>query len=161
MKIYEIKDSLRKALESMEVDEETGELLGYEAVQNVQTEAAEKIEGCALFVRETEAEAKALAEEIARLTARKRGLERRCDWLKAYMLPALLALGGKVKTPRVTVSKMKTTRCVVEVDPGVLPEEFRRVKVEANLAAIKNALKGGGVIPGAHLEDRDTLTIRV
>ena len=103
MKLYQISDAIRQALDHIELDEETGEVLSADELHAVEAEASEKIEATALYLRELDAEAKAAKEEADRMLARVKSMQKRSDYLKAMLLDALHAT-GKVKTARVTVS---------------------------------------------------------
>lgn len=162
MKLYEIKGALRAALDRMEVDEETGEILNADALEVVEAEAHEKIEGAALYVREIGHDIDALKDEIDRLSKRKRALEKRTVFIKDLMLEGLDALKAQgLKTPCITVS-VRTSKAV-ELDADaldVLPEGFIRIKREADKAAIKAAIEGGFEVPGAHLVENRSVTMR-
>lgn len=160
MKLYEIAPALRFALDDIVVDEETGEILNADELHAVEAEAADKIEATALYLRELDAEAKAAKDEVDRMIARVKSMQKRSDYLKAMLLDALHAT-GKVKTGRVTVS-IRTTQAV-SVDEGAnLPEAYTTVKttVSPNKVAIKQALLDGVEVPGCHLEARESVSIR-
>lgn len=160
MKLYEIAPALRFALDDIEVDPETGEILNADELHAVEAEAAEKIEATALYLRELDAEAKAAKEEADRMLARVKSLQKRSDYLKAMLLDALHAT-GKVKTGRVTVS-IRTTKAVEIAEGADLPEAYTTVKttVSPNKIAIKQALLDGVEVPGCHLEARESVSIR-
>lgn len=160
MKLYQISDAIRQALDHIELDEETGEILSADALHAVEAQAAEKVEATALYLRELDAEAKAAKEEADRMIARVKSMQKRSDYLKAMLLDALHAT-GKVKTGRVTVS-IRTTQAV-EIDEGTeLPEAFVTTKTTTspNKVALKDALKGGAAIPGVHLITKESVQIR-
>lgn len=160
MKLYEISDAIRAALDHIDVDPETGEILSADALHAVEAEASEKIEATALYLRELDAEAKAAKDEADRMIARVKSMQKRSDYLKAMLLEALHAT-GKVKTGRVTVS-IRTTQAVA-VDEGTnLPEAYTTVKttVSPNKIAIKQALLDGVEVPGCSLEARESVSIR-
>jgi len=160
MKLYEIAPALRFALDDIEVDPETGEILNADALHAVEAQAAEKVEATALYLRELDAEAKAAKEEADRMLARVKSMQKRSDYLKAMLLDALHAT-GKVKTGRVTVS-IRTTQAV-EIEEGAnLPEAYTTVKttVNPNKVAIKQALLDGVEVPGCSLEARESVSIR-
>ena len=160
MKLYEIAPALRFALDDIEVDPETGEILNADALHAVEAQAAEKVEATALYLRELDAEAKAAKEEADRMLARVKSMQKRSDYLKAMLLDALHAT-GKVKTGRVTVS-IRTTQAV-EIEEGAnLPEAYTTVKttVSPNKVAIKQALLDGVEVPGCSLEARESVSIR-
>ena len=160
MKLYQISDAIRQALDHIELDEETGEILSADALHAVEAEAAEKIEATALYLRELDAEAKAAKEEADRMLARVKSMQKRSDYLKAMLLDALHAT-GKVKTARVTVS-IRTTQAVAVDEGANLPEAYTTVKttVSPNKTAIKDALSAGIEVPGCHIEERESVQIR-
>lgn len=160
MKLYEIAPALRFALDDIEVDPETGEILSADALHAVEAEASDKIEATALYLRELDAEAKAAKDEADRMLARVKSMQKRSDYLKAMLLDALHAT-GKVKTGRVTVS-IRTTQAVAVDEGANLPEAYTTVKttVSPNKVAIKQALLDGVEVPGCSLEARESVSIR-
>lgn len=160
MKLYEISDAIRQALDHIELDEETGEILSADALHAVEAEASEKIEATALYLRELDAEAKAAKDEADRMLARVKSMQKRSDYIKSMLLDALHAT-GKVKTVRVTVS-IRTTKAVEIAEGANLPEAYTTVKttVSPNKVAIKQALLDGVEVPGCHLEARESVSIR-
>lgn len=160
MKLYEISDAIRAALDHIDVDPETGEILNADNLHAVEAEASEKIEATALYLRELDAEAKAAKDEADRMIARVKSMQKRSDYIKSMLLEALHAT-GKVKTARVTVS-IRTTQAVEVSEGADLPEAFQTVKttVSPNKVAIKQALLDGIEVPGCHLEARESVSIR-
>lgn len=160
MKLYQISDAIRQALDHIELDEETGEILNADELHAVEAEAADKIEATALYLRELDAEAKAAKDEADRMLARVKSMQKRSDYIKSMLLDALHAT-GKVKTVRVTVS-IRTTKAVEIAEGANLPEAYTTVKttVSPNKVAIKQALLDGVEVPGCHLEARESVSIR-
>lgn len=161
MRLYEIPARLREAFEGLDVDPETGEILNAEALDEIEGEASEKVENTALYLRELKAESEALKVEAKRLLDRKASLDKRADYLRALLIPALDGLGGKVKTPRVTVYVSR--RQAVEIGEGVtLPDEFKTIKVTEtpNKTAIKAALLEGLTIEGVSLIETESVSMR-
>ena len=160
MKLYEISDAIRAALDHIDVDPETGEILNADNLHAVEAEASDKVEATALYLRELDAEAKAAKDEADRMIARVKSMQKRSDYIKSMLLEALHAT-GKVKTARVTVS-IRTTQAVEVSEGADLPEAFQTVKttVSPNKVAIKQALLDGVEVPGCHLEARESVSIR-
>lgn len=160
MKIYEIPYAIRSALDAIEVDEETGEILNADALNAVEAEAAAKIEATALYIRETDAEIEAIDAEINRLIERVNAKKRRLEKLKEMLLQAVQAT-GKIKTARVTVSIRKTSAVHVD-DCAQLPQAYVTTKtlVSPNRIAIKQALLDGVQVPFCSIEERESLCIR-
>lgn len=162
MKIYEIPGALRELLDRLDADPDTGEVDGeaLAAYAEYQGQAAEKLEGTACYVRELEAEAEAIKAEEDRLAKRRKALEGKSARLKAYMMPALEAMGGKVKGVMASV-RIGKSQAVYVFDLDALPDAFKRVmtKVDPDKVVLKKALKAGEDIPGAALEDRQSVVI--
>lgn len=160
MKLYEISDAIRAALDHIDVDPETGEILNADNLHAVEAEASDKVEATALYLRELDAEAKAAKDEADRMIARVKSMQKRSDYIKSMLLDALHAT-GKVKTARVSVS-IRTTQAVEIAEGADLPEAYTTVKttVSPNKVAIKQALLDGVEVPGCHLEARESVSIR-
>lgn len=160
MKLYEISDAIRAALDHIDVDPETGEILNADNLHAVEAEASDKVEATALYLRELDAEAKAAKDEADRMIARVKSMQKRSDYIKSMLLDALHAT-GKVKTARVTVS-IRTTKAVEIAEGANLPEAYTTVKttVSPNKVAIKQALIDGIEVPGCHIEERESVQIR-
>lgn len=162
MKIYEIPGELRDLLDRLDADPDTGEVDGeaLAAYAEYNAAAAEKLEGTACYVRELKAEADAIKAEEERLAKRRKALENKSERLKNYMMPALEAMGGKVKGVMASV-RIGKSQAVTVFDLDALPDAFKRVvtKVDPDKVALKKALKAGEDIPGAALEDRHSVVI--
>lgn len=162
MKLYEIPEEYRKVLEGVQVDEETGEILGTDALVEFAGDLNETIKNTGLYLFELDSEAQQIDAQIKRLKARKDGMKRRADTLKNLMLDAMTSSGlKKVSDPLVTVYLRKSTATIVD-EMDILPKELLRVKVETSpdLIAIGKKLKAGEVVPGAHLEERQNVNIK-
>lgn len=164
MKLYEIPAQYRQALEACQPDEETGELdeSTVAALSAFLADSQDKIEASALFVRELEAEAELVAQESQAMAARSKSIKRHAERIKAFMLPALEVLGGKVKAPRVTVS-LRTSKAVEVADENALPEAFKQevVTVKIDKIKIKDAITAGQEVPGACIVERKSVQMRV
>jgi len=152
MTLYEIDEQILEC-----VDTETGEIIDTERLDYLQMERDQKIDGVACWIKELKAEADAIAAEIANLQARKSTAESKADRLKAYLEYALD--GEKFKSARVSVT-YRASEAVAIDDPEAIPEEFQRISVVPNKTDIKQAIKKGMEVPGAHLESRTSLIIK-
>jgi NAD-specific glutamate dehydrogenase len=160
--LYEINQDILDC-----VDLETGEILDTEKLDALQMERERKLEGVALWVKDLKAEAAAVKEEADKLTARKKALDNKIEGLKNWLL---FALGGeKLSTARCKVYQTHSQRVAVE-DEGKLisflqtlnePDKFLRFKdPELKRDEIKKALKDGTIIPGASLEETESVVIK-
>jgi hypothetical protein len=161
--LYEIDEEILSC-----VDQETGEILDTEKLDALQMEREEKLEGVALWVKDLKAEADAVKAEADKLTARKKALDNKIESIKTWLM---MALGGeKLKTPRCYVYQTHSTRLNVIDEQSVTnwiqtnckePEQYLKfVLPEIRKDAVKAAIKDGMEIPGAHLEETESVVIK-
>ena len=149
------------------VDMETGEIVDIEKLNALQMERESKLEGVALWIKDMKVEAAAVKEEADKLTARKKALDNKIESIKTWLL---YALGGeKLSTPRCKVYQTHSQKLTVADEPGLIhflqtlnePEKFLRLKdPELKKDEIKKALKEGTIIPGAELEETESVVIK-
>lgn len=159
MTLYEIDKKIEAAIMNA-VDEETGEITGdFALLDELQLEREQKIENSGLYIKNLAAEIESLKAEEKALYERRKSKEKRAEWLKGYLTYSLD--GAKFETPKLALSFRKSV--VVDVaDVDKLPEEFKRIKtmIDADKTALKEALKGGAVIDGAILVEKQNLQIK-
>lgn len=139
------------------VDAETGEVIDIDKMNALQMERGEKIENVALWIKELDAEAKAIREEEKRLAERRRVNENKIASLKGYLSMALS--GQKFSTPRVKISWRKSEAVDIP-DPEKIPASWYRAKYEIARDDIKAALKAGETVPGASLIENTNIQIK-
>ena len=149
------------------VDQETGEILDPEKLDALQMEREQKLEGVALWIKDLKAEAEAVKAEADKLTARKKAVENKIEGLKQWLL---YALGGeKLKTARCNVYQTHSQRLAVVDEEKLVqylkldddPDRYLRFREpELKKDEIKKALKDGTIIPGAELEETESVVIK-
>lgn len=160
MTLYEIDAQLEALLE--QVDPETGELLcDMDQLEALSLERDRKLENLALYIKNRDAEAKAIREEEKALADRRRSLERKAERARDFL--ARMLAGEKFTTPKVAVSWRKSE--AVEIGMSFFStdanERFLRYKEpDPDKAAIKAALKAGEEITGAELVTNLNMTIK-
>ena len=85
--------------------------------------------------------------------------ERHAERLVAY-LQSHLPDGAKLRDARVEIAWRRSTAVEIDCDASELPEDYCRIRCEADKAAIKAALAAGEEIKGARLVSRTNLVIR-
>ncbi len=158
LSIYEINQAILNL-----VDEETGELTDIEAFESLQMAKDEKIENLCLWIKDLNAEAKAIKEEKDNLAKRQKTVENKMASVKAFLTTVLC--GEKFKTPKVVVSYRKSEK--VTVSEGFLewakanaPELLTCKEPEASLTAIKEAINSGREIPFAEIVSNSSIQIK-
>jgi hypothetical protein len=154
-KLWELGDELEQI--AGEIIEAEGEISPeLEArLDAIQGAWAEKVERIALMVRSQEANAARAAYEAERLARMVRGHKRTADSLKGYLQREMERTGrDEVKGERIKVRLQNNSRPAIHW-PGAaesLPEEFRRVIVEADTQAAYLAWKDGDPLDGWQVE---------
>lgn len=164
MKLYEIDKALLDVIESgYSVDEDTGEIyFSEDELEALITDRNYKLEGCALYVKNLDAESDAIKAEIERLQARQKAKQRRADYMRQYIAQSMKLFGDtQMETARADVRLRKSTYVDV-FNAGMLAPEFVRTKVTTapDKAAIKKRLQAGELVAGAVLATRTNVVIK-
>ena len=97
--LYEISADFLKALDGLEVDEETGEIMNFDAVEALDAQFEDKAESVACYIKNLSAFAADLKAEEENLSTRRKTVERRVDSVKKYLSSCLATVGkDKVET---------------------------------------------------------------
>ena len=162
MNLFDINKALVDAWDAA-LDPETGELdeTLLAAFEELQMERDAKIENIGCWIKNLAADAEALKSEAKTMTERAKAAERKADSLKRYLTAALD--GEKFTSTRCAISWRRSVS--VEIDEAEipeLPEQYirRKVSVEADKTAIKEALKAGESIEGCRLVERQNISIK-
>jgi hypothetical protein len=103
-------------------------------------------------------------DRFEELKARKDRFEHRIDTLRNLLFKLMQAAElPKLELPECTLSlRAGTQQLVGSADPEELPDELCKISRDLNRTAIKEALKGGGAVPGFSLSNSPpSLSVRV
>lgn len=153
MALWEISAAMETAIEGgYTVNPETGAVMFDPGdLERLAEMREDKLEACGLYIKSLDAAAKAIREEEKALAARRQSMERKAERMREYVLRDMLADGTVIDTPRLHMKPAKKPASVEVIDADLLPDEFRRTKVEPMKAEIAKALKAGRSVPGAAL----------
>lgn len=158
MSIYEIEQEILAL-----VDPETGEITDFEALDALSLARDEKIENIALWIKNLNAEAKAIREEEKNLAERRHVCENKAESLRSYLDRVLS--GEAFKTAKVAISYRKST--AVEVDEGFV--EWAREHADNLLkfsepsvdkTAVKEAIASGAEFEHARMVENLNIQIK-
>jgi len=162
MTLFEFKEEYLKAFNEIKVDPETGEYIGFEALEDIKGEFEEKAEAVALFIKQLDAEEKAIKEEASALTERAKSKANKADRLKEYLAYNMNAIGTKkLETVKVALSFRKSESVRI-TDEFAIPQDYLRRKIteEPDKTKIKKAIKDGLEVAGCVLETKESLQIK-
>lgn len=134
------------------------------ALAELETEIQAKALNIAIIIRGLEADADIIKTEERRLADRRRALENKAGWLKAYAKEQMELAGiDKVKSPTLTVAIQNNPPAVQITDMEAIPARFQTIipaSYTIDKKAVGDALKAGEAIPGAELTQGRSLRIR-
>ena len=162
MNLYELTAEYQNALDSIRIDEETGEVKGFEAVDAMDCAFEEKAEAYAVYIKSLDAMAGALQSEAKSLADRKKAVETRRDQMKNHLALSMVALGKeKIETARAALSFRKSTSVQIS-DDTIIPDDLCNIKTERkpDKTAIGKLLKAGKAVPGAELKKSSNLQVK-
>ncbi len=166
MTLYEISENVLNAINELQVDEETGEVLNIDELDGLQTEFDEKAENIACYIKNLTAQAEAIKAEEKALSERRKSAQNKADRLKRYLSDNMQKLGkDKISSARAALSFRKSTSVIVDdkfigwaVDNA---DELLTFKDPAvNKTAVKKAIADGREFEHAHLETGLNLQIK-
>lgn len=161
MTIYDIDQAILDL-----VDPETGEISDPEAFDDLNMSREEKIKNTALYFKDVTATAKAISQEIATLTERKRLAENKAAHLKKLLEYALH--GETFSSPEVEVRYRKSTALDLQDEAAAIDwlkesgyhDCLRVPVVTVSKSDVTALLKEGVQIPGAALVERTNMGVR-
>lgn len=162
MTLYEIKEEILKAMENVKVNEETGEVEGFDELDTLNETLTDKLESCAIYYKGLLAEIEAHKAEMKRQKEWIDSLEGKADSFKRYIDGNLVALDmQEFKTAKCAVTYRKSTSVAI-TDESAIPKEYMReeVKRTPDKVAIRDAIKRGEEVTGAEIVVESKLQIK-
>ena len=157
MNLYEINEAILNCVD------EDGEIIDFEALQNLSMERSTKIENIACYIKNLKAEGEALKNEIKSLSDRAKRAENKAEGLKKYLDTALN--GETFTSSKAEISYCKSKS--VELENGfedwakfnepylIIPQEPKPDK-----KAIKEWLESGGECKYAAIVEKQNIQIK-
>lgn len=163
--LYTVADRYLQDLEKLS-DLDLPEEVVRDTIEGLQGDMQEKCTNVAAFIRNTEALAEQIKQAEATMAARRKALENRADRIRQYLLENMQRTGiSKIESPWFKIALSKNQPSVVVDDEDTLkfahPEFVKVVTTESlDKTAIKEAIKAGQIVEGAHLVQAERVTIK-
>ncbi|MDU1053331.1 siphovirus Gp157 family protein [Clostridium baratii] len=161
MKLYELTQNYRNLENLGEQEGLTVEMI-QEALGQVEEDINTKIENTCKVMKEIEADALGIDEEIKRLTVLKKQKENTAKKLKEYIEFEMNGIGlNKVEGKLFKISFRKS-KAVKILDETKIPKEFIKIKTTETISKteLSKALKNGEIVEGAELIENRSLQIK-
>lgn len=157
--IFEIMEQLQSYHDRKEVPPQELQ----DALTNVMTAQAEKVDRCASFVKRAETDIEWLQkekEQIDKLISRRKWA---IDRMKQVAEVVMDAEGTrKLEGMKGHFFAKRQSKAVVIENIDLVPEKYCKLKTmaQADKAAIKSAIENGATVPGTKLITKDSITVK-
>lgn len=164
MNLYNISAEYQSIL-SDTFDHETGEV-NEQAVMKlnlITTKIEDKAIAVAGYIKNLDAERKAIEEAKKNMAERESKLERRAEWLTNYLQSNMERCDiNEIKCPQFVIKLKKCPLSTDILDEHVIPDEYKRTKqvITIDKVKVKDGLLSGISIPGAQLKQNNRLEIK-
>ena len=159
--LFTLTQATAAALMQIEPDPETGELIGIDRFDALDTQ--EKLIDCACAVANFEGLVEQLEEQERQLARRKKFVKNLIDHIKGRCVDAMELLEIKsIKTAPVQI-RLHPSESVEVFDLPSIPGEFfymPPVKPKVSKKMIEDAIKSGKEVPGARLVKQNRLVVK-
>lgn len=162
--LYEIDAALQQVLENdFVIDYETGEVLFDDTdLEMLEMARDQKLESCALVIKNQKALIESLKQEEKNLKARRAVLENKNKRLIQYVQDHMNTVpNNRLETSKCVLS-LRKSHAVEVIDETKLPEAFVKhvTKDVPDKKAIADAFKAGDMVEGAAYLEKSSLQIK-
>jgi DNA repair exonuclease SbcCD ATPase subunit len=158
-KLYELTSQYNQIFQSITEESDLEHL--EEMLSAIEEEFEVKAENIAKLIKSLDGDIKAYKDELDRLSARKKSIENHQDRLKAYLETNMRATGKeKIKGSVFTIAMQNNPPKAVIDSEDDIPEQYKVYEVHITKKELLDDLKQGKEVPGAHMEQSQSLRIR-
>lgn len=163
MKLYELSAAHQQVFDLL-LDDDVDIKVLEDTLQCIEDSLEIKVKNGIGLIRSMQAYHDAIDSEEKRLAQKKKALKNRIEWIKNLYKQTMESMKkDKVQTPIGTMSLADNPGSLVIDNEKLIPAKFLTVVPrhhEPNKDKIKEALKAGLKVPGAHLQKGKSLRIR-
>ena len=163
LRLYEIADAYLLTLEALAETEDLPQEAIADTLQGWLGTFEQKVVAVAAYIRNLEVEATAVEDARRRMEQRQRSLQRQAERLRGYLQQEMERTGiTKVKNAELALRVQKNPPSVIIDSENSIPDAYweRVITMKLLKTAIRDALKSGQAVPGAHLEQSTRLVIQ-
>lgn len=159
-RLFDITNELDKILDAdgVFINTESGEVLSAEALESLNGELNDKLDSIGAYVKALQVSAKAHKEQAKWQMDAAKADEKKAASLIEYVRQHTEE-GKRYKLLRCDW-RWRKSDAVEITDEKVVPDEFKKITVAVDKAAVKKALKEGKEIAGVRLDERIGLSVR-
>lgn len=158
--LYELTDEYQRLLEAIDSDDEQ---LVQDTIEStgLNDDIENKYEGYGAVITQVKSDIEAIKVEQRRLADLLSRKNTNLNKLKNSLKESMQVMNKKkVETPLFKF-RLQTSHSVKIIDSDFIPAEFfKKQDPKISLSAIKKAIKNGQIVPGAEIEDKESLVIK-
>ena len=158
-KLYELADKYKELSEREDLDPEAL----HDTLDAINDALEDKADNIAAWIDELQSNAERKKAKADEWKASAKADLKKADSLKQYLIQELNYAGKKkMETDRFLLSTRKNNSATVIDNEKLIPDTFKTTKVTESIdkTAIKEAIKSGKDVPGAHLQASQSITIK-
>lgn len=140
------------------IDTETGEIIDESRLSALNIERDAKIEGVALWYKNSMSDAEAYKKEKDHFSKKQRAAENRAESLKQWLAQALA--WDRFKTSRVSISYRKSESVEIDDIFQLSDDYLKYSEPTVDKVKIKEAMKHGTVLNGVRLVEKKNIQIK-
>lgn len=163
--LYEVSQELMNCIQITETDfvnEETGEVIDIEQIEQLQMTFESKVENIGRWIKNLASEVEAYKVEEKRLATRRKANENKIASLKQYLETCMS--GKTYKSPTVQITWRSSASVDVDMNELMKYDDcdsyLKYTEPTPNKLAIRDVLKNGGSIPGCKLVTSENMQIK-
>lgn len=158
--LYELTDKF-KFIQSL-IEEGADESVFNEALENIQVDLANKLEGYAMVIKNIESDVEGYKAEEKRLSTRRKAMENKIKRMKESMQEAMVTANErKVQGKRFSFNVQKSPTTLKIDDESYIPEGYWEPQPpKLNRRELLDDLKQGAEVIGVELTQGEHLRIR-
>jgi hypothetical protein len=159
--LYELAAQYQRDLEHIQ-NSDLDEAQAIELLESMQGAIQEKAKNVAMVIRNMETTAEAIAAAEKEMASRRKSIECKIDWMKAYLLENMERTGiSKIESPYFVIAlRDNPESLIVEQDAEIPPEYFKPQDPVLDKVTLKKDMQLGVIVPGCRLERKKSVRIK-
>ena len=159
--LYELAAQYQRDLEHIQ-NSDLDEDQAIQLLESMQGAIQEKAKNVAMVIRNMETTSDAIHDAIIDMAARRKSIDKKIEWMKAYLLENMERTGiTKIESPHFVISlRDNPESLIVEQDAEIPPEYLKPQAPVLDKFALKKDMQLGVIVPGCRLERKKSVRIK-
>lgn len=161
MNLYQLEDNLMKVVEMAESADEDDQQKFNDTIESLQSSIVDKAVSYANVIKQLKADSKQLGEKIKHDQAVKRSIDKNAIRLLSTLQQGMDTAGiDHIKDLDTSIWIQKNAPSVRHVNDDLIPSKYIKTETKIDTQAILNDLKQGIEVPGAELQQTQSIRIK-